>query len=70
MVKMGSANKSNDTDNIIMTLHYVTVSIKVYTWIESSREYIKQCHLSGATNVLIYLSLSLYLCFSSFSNIC
>ena len=66
---MGLAKKIQQY-NIIMTLHYVTVSIKVYTWILKAAVSTLDSAIYQALQMYLFIYLSLYLCLSSFSNIC
>ena len=52
MVKNGLSQKIQQY-NILMTLHYVTVSIKIYTWISKAAV--------STLNSAIYLALQMYL---------
>ena len=69
MVKNGLSQKIQQY-NIIMTLHYVTVSIKVYTWISKAAVSTLDSAIYLALQMYLFIYLSLSLCFSSFSNIC
>ena len=70
MVQQKGLAKKIQQYNIIMTLHYVTVSIKVYTWISKAAVSTLDSAIYLALQMYLFIYLSLYLCFSSFSNIC
>ena len=53
-----------------MTLHYVTVSMKVYTWILKAAVSTSDSAIYLALQMYFFIYLSLYVCLSSFSNIC
>ena len=70
MVKQKGLAKKIQQYNIIMTLHYVTVSIKVCTWISKAAVSTLDSAIYLALQTYLFIDLSLYLCSSSFSNIC